>query len=195
MKFRLGMTILVVCAASLYFPLNKTLTGGFNLSMPLDAWIPLWPVWVIPYLMCLPAWAGALIWAALKMDGRLFRSFVSAGLFVMTSAALFFYIFPTYVQRPILTSNGWAAQILQMVYRNDGAYNAFPSGHVYQTSLICLFYNRFYPNHSWIWISIVVIVVLSTLFTHQHYLADPLGGLAIAWLGYRFGFYMVPQKA
>jgi hypothetical protein len=39
MKFRLGMTVLVVIAASLYFPLNQTLTGGFNLSTPLDAWI------------------------------------------------------------------------------------------------------------------------------------------------------------
>ena len=195
MKSRLGMLVLVAGAAGLYIPLNRTLTGGFNLSTPLDTWIPLWPVWVIPYLLCLPAWVAGLIWAAWKMDEQLFRSFISAGLFITLSAALFFYIFPTSVQRPILTSNSWATQILQMVYHNDGAYNAFPSGHVYQTSLICLFYNRLYPRHAWIWIAIVGIVVLSTLFTHQHYLADPLGGLAIAWLGYRFGIYMVPQNA
>ena len=77
-----------------------------------------------------------------------------------------------------------------MVYRNDGDYNAFPSGHVYQTALICLFYNHLYPSYPWFWIGIVVIVVLSTLFTRQHYLADPLGGLAIAWLGYRLGMYL-----
>jgi hypothetical protein len=197
MKFRLGMTVLVVIAASLYFPLNQTLTtGGFNLSTPLDAWIPLWPVWVIPYLLCLPAWVGGLMWAAWKMDDRLFRSFITAGLFVLLSAALFYYVFPTYIQRPILTiSNSWTAQLLGMVYRHDGVYNAFPSGHVYQTSLICLFYNRLYPNHSWFWTGIVVIVALSTLFTHQHNLADPFGGLAIAWAGYRFGLYLVPQTA
>jgi membrane-associated phospholipid phosphatase len=40
-----------------------------------------------------------------------------------------------------------------------------------------------------------MVVVLSTLFTRQHYLLDLLGGLAIAWLGYRFGIHMVPQKA
>jgi len=194
MKFRLGMIILVTGAASLYFPLNRSMTGGFNLSTPLDAWVPLWPVWVVPYLLCLPAWAGALIWAAWKMDGRLFGSFICAGLFVLLSAALLYYVFPTYVQRPVLTGNNWSAQLLEMVYRNDGAYNAFPSGHVYQTSLCCLFYNRLYPNHAWFWTSIVVIVVLSTLFTHQHYLTDPLGGLAIAWVGYRFGMYLVPQQ-
>lgn len=32
MIFRLGMTALVVCATSLYFPLNRKLTGGYNLS-------------------------------------------------------------------------------------------------------------------------------------------------------------------
>ena len=87
------------------------------------------------------------------------------GLFILLSAALFFYIFPTYVQRPTQTSNNWATQILQLVYINDGTYNAFPSGHVYQTSLICLFYNRLYPNHPWFWAGIVVIVVLSYLPT------------------------------
>ncbi len=194
MKYRLEMSILIAVAASLYFPLNRTLSGGFNLATPLDKLIPLWPIWVVPYLLCLPAWIGGLVWAAWKMDERLFRSFVSAGLFVLISATLFYYVFPTYVQRPVVTGNSWSAQILQMVYQNDKAYNAFPSGHVYQTTLMSLFYNRLYPNHQWFWTGIVVIVALSTLFTHQHYLTDPFGGLAIAWLGERFGMYFYPQK-
>ncbi|MCJ7432848.1 MAG: phosphatase PAP2 family protein [Anaerolineales bacterium] len=190
MVFRFGMTLLVASAAGLYFPLNRKLTGGFNLSTRLDNWIPLWAVWVIPYLLCLPIWAGGLMWAAWKMDEELFRSFVSACLFVLLSAALFYYFFPTYVKRPILTKGNWTIRVLQMVYQNDGDYNAFPSGHVYQTSLICLFYNHLYPNYQWLWIGFVVIVILSTLFTRQHNLIDPLGGLAIAWLGYRFGLYL-----
>ena len=59
MKFRLGMTILVAAAASLYFPLNKLLTGGFNLSTLLDAWVPLWPVWVVP--ICFAGQPGSLV--------------------------------------------------------------------------------------------------------------------------------------
>ncbi len=137
MIFRMGMTILIVSVTSLYFPLNRKLTGGFNLSTRFDAWIPLWPVWVVPYLLCLPVWIAGLIWAVLKMDEELFRSFASACLFVQVSAMLSFYFFPTYVKRPVLTAGNWATQILQMVYRNDGDYNAFPSGHVYQTALIC----------------------------------------------------------
>jgi hypothetical protein len=37
----------------------------------------------------------------------------------------------------------------------------------------------------------VVIVILATLFTHQHYLPDPIGGLALAWFGYRIGLRCV----
>ena len=118
MKFRFGMTVLIAAAASLYFPLNHSLTGGFNLSTPLDAWIPLWPGWVIPYLLCLPVWLGGLIWAAWKMNKALFQAFVSSVLFVLLSAALFYYVFPTYVQRPVVEGNGWTAQLLTMVYRN-----------------------------------------------------------------------------
>lgn len=184
------MMLLIVGVTSLYFPLNRKLTGGFNLSTRFDTWVPLWPVWVVPYLLCLPVWAAGLIWAAWKMDEGLFRSFVSACLFVQVSAMLFFYFFPTYVKRPILIAGNWTTHILQMVYRNDGDYNAFPSGHVYQTSLICLFYNHLYPNYSWLWVGIVITVALSTLFTRQHNLADPLGGLAIAWFGYWFGTYL-----
>ena len=190
MNFRFGMTVLIMGAACLYFPRNRKLTGGFNLATWLDAKIPIWPVWVVSYLLCLPAWAAGLVWAALKMDERLFHSFVSACLFVLVLATLFYYFVPTYVIRPPLTGGNWAMRILQKVYQNDGIYNAFPSGHVYQTALICLYYNRLYPNHPWFWIGIVVIVALSTLFTGQHNLTDPLGGLAIAWLGYQFGLYL-----
>ena len=80
MKFRFGMTVLIAAAASLYFPLNHSLTGGFNLSTPLDAWIPLWPGWVIPYLLCLPVWLGGLIWAAWKMNKALFPGICQFGI-------------------------------------------------------------------------------------------------------------------
>jgi hypothetical protein len=36
--------------------------------------------------------------------------------------------------------------------------------------------------------------VLATLFTHQHYLPDPIGGLALAWFGYRMGLWCVSDS-
>ena len=40
----------------------------------------------------------------------------------------------------------------------------------------------------------VVVIVLATLFTHQHYLPDPIGGLLLAWLGYRIGLWCVTDS-
>lgn len=66
-------------------------------------------------------------------------------------------------------------------------YNAFPSGHVYITTLIALFWSRWFPKWRWALSVTAVIVILATLFTKQHYLPDPIGGLALAWFGYRTG--------
>jgi hypothetical protein len=38
------------------------------------------------------------------------------------------------------------------------------------------------------------MVALATLFTHQHYLPDPIGGLALAWFGYRIGLWCVVDR-
>ena len=149
--------------------------------------MPLWPAWVAPYLLCLPFWFASIAWFAWKMDGRLFRSFTVAALFVLLSATTIYILFPTYVERPVFPNENWADRLLGWVYQNDRVYNAFPSGHVYLTTLICLFFNNWIPGRPWFWTGLVSVVVLSTLFTHQHYLLDPVGGVALAWIGHRFG--------
>lgn len=77
------------------------------------------------------------------------------------------------------------------MYVNDRVYNAFPSGHVYITTLIGLFWAQWFPRHRWWWRAIIVVIAFSTLFTHQHYLPDPVGGMLLAWAGYRFGLWWV----
>ncbi len=85
--------------------------------------------------------------------------------------------------------------MLRWVYSNDKAYNAFPSGHVYFTTLIALFWARWYPRWRWVWAGSVVVVGLATLFTHQHYLLDPVGGLTLAWIGYRLSWRLIQPSS
>jgi membrane-associated phospholipid phosphatase len=70
-------------------------------------------------------------------------------------------------------------------------YNAFPSGHVYITTLIALFWSRWFPQWRWFWGATVIVICLATLFTGQHYLPDPIGGLILAWVGYQIGLRCV----
>lgn len=59
----------------------------------------------------------------------------------------------------------------------------------FSTTLLALFFCRWYPRQTLLWILILVIVSLSTLFTGQHYILDVLGGYAVAYNGYHFGLW------
>jgi len=45
-----------------------------------------------------------------------------------------------------------------------------------------------------LWIVILIIIPLSTLFTGQHYILDVVAGFAVGWVGYRFGLWWVDRK-
>ena len=174
---------------ALYFPLNKYLQGGMEFKTSLDAYVPLWPIWVIPYGLVCGWWVTAYLWAAWHMDETTYEAFFLASAVMQVSALTIFTVFPTYVIRPELSSGDWTVQLLGWIYTNDYAYNAFPSGHVYITTLIALFWSRWFPKWRWFWVSSVIVIFFATLFTGQHYLPDPIGGLALAWFSYRVGLW------
>jgi membrane-associated phospholipid phosphatase len=181
--------ILGICAIqSLYFPINLRMTGGIVPKTSFDIF-PVIPIWVLPYLVCFPLWLFCLAWIILKMDNRTFKAVVAAFLLSLLMAVSTFVLFPTYVIPPKVISTGVFADLLRFVNLYAGGYNAFPSGHVYITTLIALFFGHCYPRQKWIWMAVVIIVSLSTLFTGQHYLVDVLGGLLVALMGFHFGLW------
>ena len=188
---RLIWCALVFGIQALYFPLNHFLRGGIEFKTDFDELVPLWPVWVVPYMVICRWWLVAAIWAVARMEERLYEAFFIASAFVSVTALTIFTVFPTYVVRPFLPGTEWPTQLLNWIYSSDHMYNAFPSGHVYITALIALFWSRWFPKWRWLWIATVIVVIFATLFTHQHYLPDPIGGLALAWLGYRLGLWCV----
>lgn len=184
---RLALLGLLVAIQAIYFPLNRTLYGGLMLKSPLDVYIPLWSIWVVPYTLCWPWWFACAFWAVWKMESQMYRSLFVAMLVVMVTGIAFFAFWPTYVQRPALVGHDWPTEWLRLIYTADRAYNAFPSGHIYLTTLFALYWSRWYPRQRWLWATIVVVVALSTVFTGQHYLADVAGGAVLAWGGYQLG--------
>ena len=191
---RLIWCAIVFGIQALYFPLNRLSQGGIEFKTVFDDHIPLWSIWVLPYGLVYGWWLVACIWALWRMDERLYEAFFIASAFVSVCAMTVFTLFPTYVVRPALPPGDWPTQILSFIYSRDHAYNAFPSGHVYVTTLIALFWSRWFPKWRWLWVLTVIVIALSTLFTHQHYLPDPVGGLALAWLGYQIGLWCVADN-
>ena len=191
---RIIWLVALLIVQNLYFPINQYVHGGVIISTPLDAHIPLWSIWAIPYLLSLLWWFASFLWATLKMESELYLAFVVASIAVMLTSSLIYIFYPTYIERPILEGSGWTMDLVRFIYSQDRSYNVFPSGHTYTTVLIALFWTRWYPKKLWLWITITAVVLLSTLFTGQHYFADLISGTLLAWAGYRFGLWYAAKK-
>jgi membrane-associated phospholipid phosphatase len=192
-RSRLMWLIVLAAVGLIYIPINRTVQGGVILSLPWDEYVPFWPIWAAPYLLSILWWMVSFIWAARSMDDARFRAFAVATLVVMLAAYAVFVLYPTYVERPVPVGHSWQVGLVRLIYNNDRLNNAFPSGHVYTTVLIALFWWSWRPKLRWLWVAIAVIVILSTLFTGQHNLLDPIGGIVWAYAGYRVGWWWVER--
>jgi membrane-associated phospholipid phosphatase len=191
-KLTLNRRILWIAIACLiqmvYIPTSNRIAGGIEPRLPIDIF-PVWPIWVLPYVGCYLLWLASIAWIILKMEDRLFRSVVAACVLTFSIGASTFLLFPTYVQPAVLQGNDIFTALLRIIHENWGRYDAFPSGHVYITTLLALFYGRWYPRYKLAWIVILIIVSLSTVFTGQHYILDVIGGFLLGLAGYHFGLW------
>ncbi len=185
---RLLLVFLACCIQMVYIPTSNRVSGGIEPRLPIDIF-PVWPVWVLPYVLCYIFWVSSGAWIVMRTDDRRFRSFIAACILTFGLGALTFILFPTYVPPADLQGNDLFTLLLRRFHEEVGRYAAFPSGHVYITTLLALFFCRWYPRFKLLWISILIIVSLSTLFTGQHYILDALGGYMVALAGYYFGLW------
>jgi membrane-associated phospholipid phosphatase len=170
----------------IYLPTSEWLTGGIEPKLPIDIF-PVWPVWVVPYVLCYPLWFAGFVWAVFKMSDRMFRALVVAFLVTCSVSIAIFFIYPTYVPSVKLNGDDFFTSLLRFFHEGTGRYNALPSGHIYITALLAFFYSLWYPRFKYLWYTILVIVSFSTLFTAQHYILDIAAGLLVAALGYYVG--------
>ena len=185
---RILLFVIIYCIQLLYIPTSERVSGGIEPKLAVDIF-PIWPIWVLPYVLCYALWLAGVIWIILKTEDRLFRAFLAACIFTFTFGVIIFIFVPTYVKPASLPGNDVFTVLLRTLHENWGRYDAFPSGHIYVTTLLTLFFIRQYPRHRLLWGLILVIISFSTLFTRQHYILDVLGGYAVAFSGYNFGLW------
>ena len=197
LRKRVLFIFLACCVQMLYLPTSERTTGGIEPKLSIDIF-PIWPIWILPYVLCYILWFSALVWIILKTEDRSFRSFFAACILTFGIGVTTFFFFPTYVRAATLEGNDIFTVSLRMMHETWGRYAAFPSGHVYITALLVLFFSRWYPRYKLLWTMLLVMISLSTLFTGQHYILDVIGGYVVAWVGFRFGLwwagFYAPQK-
>jgi len=166
-----------------YLPLNNLRGPVHSLELPVDDHIPVMPAFVFPYLSLYLLLVISL-WRLLQAETRVFVITALAIGLDLAISYLVFLFYQTQVERPTILGSDVSSGILRWVYSNDQPFNAFPSLHTSLSALLVLLWGRVGSRIQPIIALWAVFIIASTLLTKQHYIADVLGGIAVALVSY-----------
>lgn len=170
----------------------------------IDDKIPLIPIFIIPYIVAYPFWIYTSIKISTTTKEHFFDYIIGLSL-AHIIGFIIFIVMPTYIDRineNLYNSlgNDIFSKLLRFIYNNDGCekgHNLFPSFHclisfycilgVFKQKQISKFYRIFTYCMSF-------LIVISTLFTKQHYFLDTIGGLVTAILAFYIVKFVKPTK-
>ena len=166
-----------------YFPLNNLREPIHSLELTVDDRIPLLPPFVFPYLSLYVLLLVSL-WRFLKAETRIFTIAALAIGIDLVISYLVFLFYETQVERPMILGSDVSSSILSWVYSIDKPFNAFPSLHTSLSTLFALLWGRVGSRTRPAIVLWALLIIASTLFTKQHYIADVFGGMAVALISY-----------
>lgn len=165
-------------------------TGGYfwfssrptetHLKTPWENLVPTIPIFLVPYLLATVSFLVAPIFFYVKLGWIKTKAYLITQTIATTIAYAFYWLYPTSVVRETLTGQGFWWNILRILHATDRPSAAFPSGHVYHTTVIAYFCWVYFPASRPFVAVILPLVVVSTVLLKQHYLPDIAGGLATA---------------
>ena len=177
--FSILLAVGVYFTSQIYYALNHG-PAVINLHTALDSAIPVVPIFVIPYDSLQPYIYATLI-LFLLFRSKYFQSACLAMITIWFISYAFYYFLQSEVIRPVLTGTDTFSKMVMNVYAGDNAYNDFPSLHTSLSTILAIHWvkvNRPLGIVLSIW---TALIVASTLLVKQHYIADMIFGLALAF--------------
>lgn len=157
----------------------------YDLTTAFDRSVPLVSEWMYIYFGCYIFWIVNYIMVARihRDDKTAFYRFVVTDMLSRFVCAVFYIGLPTTNVRPEITGTGFSDWLLSFLYSVDPPANLFPSIHCL-VSWLCFVGIRSSKKVP-LWYKIfsclfALLVVASTQFTKQHYIADAIAGLLLA---------------
>ena len=172
--------IIVIIVACLYFVVNVPHVSLNVLITIIDSAIPRIPVFAVPYLLFLPWFWSVMLYV--WYHNRSFRQLAYASIIINLVAVIVYVTFQTYVPRDVVVSDDFFSGILRFIYEHDQAYNGFPSLHSALSAMVATYFVCIKSRWSWVFILIAVLIVMSTLFVKQHFIADAVSGVTLGIL-------------
>jgi membrane-associated phospholipid phosphatase len=151
-----------------------------NLRTPLDAALPVVRPLVIPYVSLNPLVYFTLI-VFLLFRTKVFQSAALAMITAFFVSYLFYFFLQTEVIRPLLAGSDLFTRMIQGVYATDNPYNDFPSLHTSISTLLTIHWFRFDRRAGFVAALWTTLIVASTVLIKQHYVADLVAGLLLAF--------------
>ena len=158
--------------------------AGHALDTAVDRAIPFSPGWIYVYVSL---WLFSIAPLLYVRSNTFFRPLFASMAATLTFAYVAFVFFPTKMTlRPTLEGEaGFTAWLIRGVYAGDGPYNCFPSIHVALSHLSAWSLwemDRAVGRVAW---GLAAAITVSALLLKQHFLADVVGGAALAFLVHR----------
>ncbi len=148
---------------------------------PLDDKIPLISGFIYIYYLTFPVGIITFFYLAYKNKTKLYDIFVTLCLSFAISGIIYFF-FQTRFIKPDFTPETFTDKLVVWTWNSTNPTNCFPSQHCFMA--IAVFISCVDCKEMKWWYRIFgciigILIVLSTVFTRQHYWVDFLGSLAI----------------
>ena len=164
----------------------------YDFTCSIDNMIPLWPVFVIFYVLAYVQWVVGYV--RIGMENKRFCYQIMYGECIAKLITLgFFLLLPTTMVRPELTGHDPFSYLLKFIYLLDEPNNLFPSIHCIE-SIVCMraaLLMKDTPNwFRWTNVVMTIGVCMSTVLVKQHVVADIVGAIVIVEIGLQAGKYL-----
>jgi membrane-associated phospholipid phosphatase len=147
--------------------------------------VPCVGIFVVPYVL---AFLVAAVVVQTPFSRADFRRFLESLCVAELFSVLCFWLLPLLPPRVTTLGDGILDRALALVYALDVNGNCFPSLHVSLSFLAALAVGRCRPRLRAVMLLWATLVAVSTVFVHQHYVIDMVGGIALALVLWKFFF-------
>lgn len=176
-KENIILCVVTMVFSSLMVIINKLELPGeiHRLETRWDLAIPVILPFVLAYILYFPfVYLG---WAYIfALWPKNFRPYAIAMMVIGLITGIINIVYPTYAPRAVVDNTDIYARLLIWLYNLNRPLTALPSLHVAHSLCTGYFLSKIHPKKTWLWMSTVVLISISTLFVKHHYIADVVVG-------------------
>lgn len=179
--------------------LEVVLVPEYLIYSPIDDWIPMVPILVIPYILWFPYVAYGIIYTGIYSKNDFFRLlfFLIGG---MSVTYIIYMIYPNGQElRPIVAEQDIFSRLVRFIYATDTPTNVCPSVHVINSIAVhsALRHTKAFEKVKFGKQAsgmLAILICLSTVMIKQHSIIDVAGGIAISILFYILIYHVFELK-